>query len=100
MKYEVEGDIINIRNETCTINFDKVTGEDLNHFLEVGTMDFVESIAIDDVNNNTGLREVGYQEKIREVYYRVNVVVKRGAQEEYSDFGSQLFINYDVMFYD
>ena len=100
MKYEVESDIINIRNEICTIDFDKVTGDDLNHFLEVGIMDFVESITIDDVNNNTGLREVGYQERIREVYFRINVVVKHRAQQQYSVSGTQLFINYDVMFYD
>ena len=90
---------MNIRNETCIISFDKVTGEDLNRFLEFGNMDFVESIAVNDINNNTGLREVGYQERIREVYYRVNVVMKNGAQREYSVFGTQLFINYDVMFY-
>ena len=63
-------------------------------------MDFVNSIAVNDINNNTGLREVGYQERIREVYYRVNVVMKHGAQRVYSVFDTQLFINYDVVFYD
>lgn len=86
-----------IRIEKCNIIFDKVTVEDLDHYLEVGNMDFVENIALHD---NTGFKEIGYRERIREVYYRVNVVMKYGAEREYSALDTQLFINYDVLFYD
>ena len=86
-----------IRIDKCNINFDKVTVEDFDHFIEVGNMDFVESIALHD---DTGFKEIGYRERIREVYYRVNVVMKHGSEREYSVLDTQLFINYDVLFYD